>query len=488
MAAAAGLALLLAFPAYDLWPLAPVGCALLLLAVRGARLRTAALLGGLSQLFLMVPLLSWSGVEVGPVPWLLLAVSQAVWGLPLGAGLALVARLPGWPLWTAAVWVVVEAARGRVPFGGFPWGRLSFAVTDAPWLDAARLGGAPLVSAVVALVGALLLAAALAVRSSPALAVALLVAAVLPAAPALLPAARPDGPDATFAVVQGSVPRLGLDFAAQREAVLRNHVEQTLELAADVDAGRVPAPDLVVWPENSSDVDPTADAGAAALIDTAAEAVDRPLLVGAVLGDGPDHVLNAGLLWEPGVGETDRYVKQHPVPFAEYIPFRSVARLVSSQVDRVARDFRAGDEVGVIDVDGVAVGDVICFEVAYDGLVRETVAAGAGVLVVQTNNATFGDSDETWQQLAMGRLRAVEHGRWVLVAATSGISAVIAPDGSVVQSLGLQVPGVLVQELALADEPSLASTTGPWVEGGLALLGLGAVGVAAVRQRRGSDA
>ena len=482
-AAAAGSASLLAFPAAGLWVLAPVGCALLLAAVRGASLRLAAALGGLSQLVLMVPLLSWSGLEVGPLPWLLLALSQAVWGLPLGVGLALVARLPGWPLWSAAVWVLVEAVRGRVPFGGFTWGRLSGAVVDAPWVDAARLGGAPLVSAVVALVGGLLLAAVLQVRRRPVAAVALAVAAALPAAVALLPAAGPDGRSAVVAAVQGTVPRLGLDFNAQREAVLRNHVDRTLELAADVDAGRVPAPDLVVWPENSSDVDPLADAGAGALVDSAVRAVDRPVLVGAVLGDGPDHVLNVGLLWEPGVGVVDRYVKQHPVPFAEYVPLRRLARLVSSEVDRVARDFRQGQEVGLLDVDGLPVGDVICFEVAYDGLVRETVAAGAGVLVVQTNNATFGDSDQTYQQLALSRLRAVEHGRWVVVAATSGVSAVIAPDGRVVQELGLQEPGVLVQELRLADGPSLASYTGPPVEVLLSVVAL-AAGVAGARRGR----
>ena len=85
---------------------------------------------------------------------------------------------------------------------------------------------------------------------------------------------------------------------------------------------------------------------------------------------------------------------------------------------------------------------MICFEVVYDDLVRDVVNGGAQVLVVQTNNATFGYTDETYQQQAMSRVRAVEHGREVLIAATSGVSAVIRPDGSVESSMPAVHPRV----------------------------------------------
>ena len=127
------------------------------------------------------------------------------------------------------------------------------------------------------------------------------------------------------------------------------------------------------------------------------------------MGRPRDTVRNVGIVWDPGTGPGERYVKRHPVPFGEYIPLRPLARAVSREVDRVGRDFVGGDRPGRLTVGPVTVGDVICFEVAYDGLVRDV--AGADLLVVQTNNATFGRSAETWQQLAMGRLRAVEHGR-----------------------------------------------------------------------------
>ena len=143
---------------------------------------------------------------------------------------------------------------------------------------------------------------------------------------------------------------------------------------------------------------------------------------------------NAGIVWDPATGPGARYVKRHPVPFGEYIPLRSLVRRITGKVDLVPRDFAAGNDVGVLDVGPVRLGDVICFEVAYDDLVRDVVTGGGRLIVVQTNNATFGRSAETAQQLAMSRLRAVEHGRAVVVASTSGISAIIGPDGALIDS------------------------------------------------------
>ena len=267
------------------------------------------------------------------------------------------------------------------------------------------------------------------------------------------------GADVVAAVIQGNVPRLGLDFNSQREAVLRNHVEGTLTLAADVADGTQPQPDLVIWPENASDVDPLRDQAAAALIQGAVDAIAAPVLVGAVVDNpaDPSTILNVGIVWEPTTasdagGPSEVYVKRHPVPFGEYIPFRSWLRLVSDEVDRVPRDFAAGDRAGVLQMGPARVGDVICFEVAYDGLVRSTVVEGAQLLIVQTNNATFGRTPQTEQQLAMSRLRAVEHGRWVLVAATVGVSATIAPDGTVEQRAEIFTQAQLVQAVRLSDD------------------------------------
>ena len=489
-----GLALWLAFPPVNAPAVAALGPAALAVAVHGRRARAGALSGLVLGLTFLVPLLSWTGEYVGPGPWLALATYQAVFYAVLGAATAGVSRRRLWPLWMACLWVAVEAARSRWLFGGFPWARLGFSQADSPLAALAAFGGVPLVSFAVALAGTL---AAFAIlpslpgghqdphpgrrpsRRRP-LITGIVLALVVPAVGIIARLGlgsedlRSGGPTVTVAVIQGNVPRAGLDFNAQRRAVLDNHVEQTKALAEQVAAGDRPAPDLVIWPENASDIDPLANADAAALIDEAAAAIGAPILVGAVL-DGPgEKVRNAGIVWDPEGGPGDLYVKRHPVPFGEYIPARRFFRLFSEQVDRIRRDFTAGTQPGVLTVGGTTIGDLICFEVAYDDLVADVVRGGAGMLVVQTNNATFGYTAESEQQLAMGRLRAVEHGRTVVVAATSGISAIIGPDGALVDRSELFTADVFVREIAQQRGLTLATRLGPLPELLLSAAGLGA--------------
>ncbi|MGB9378456.1 MAG: apolipoprotein N-acyltransferase [Mycobacteriales bacterium] len=485
-AALLGAALVLAFPPFDAWPVAPLACSGLILLLYRARPAIGALTGFAYGLGFFLPLLHWSGTYVGTMPWVLLALSQAVPVAIFGALAGPVTRLSGWPVWIAALWVAGEALRSRAPFGGFPWGRLAFSQADAPLVRLAALGGAPLVSFAVALAAALLAYAVTAAQRGSVPRAALGAAACLLAITGgfVVPLAHPTGPRVRVAVVQGNVPRLGLDFNAQRQAVLRNHVTATVELADQVRAGAIRQPDLVIWPENSSDIDPFDDPTAAALIDAAARAIGVPILVGAVLNGPGNKVTNAGIVWDPRTGAGQRYVKRHPVPFGEYIPLRGLSRSLSKKVDLVGHDMYAGDRPGVLQVGPARVGDVICFEVAYDGIVRDTVTRGAQVLVVQTNNATFGRSAETVQQLAMGRLRAVEHGRYVLVAATSGISAVIGPDGTVVDKSGVFARDVLVESIALSRTRTLASRVGSLPEWLLILAAGAAVSTRVVQSRR----
>ncbi|MET8202430.1 apolipoprotein N-acyltransferase [Micromonospora taraxaci] len=539
LAVAAGLALLVAFPPYGVWPLAPVGVALLAAATHRRRLRAGAGLGFLTGVALFAPLLAWTNLHTGYLPWVLLSLLQAGYLALLGAATVWVSPLVdrvrwSWPVLTGLLWVGQEALRDRTPFGGFPWGRLAFSQDTSPLLRLASLGGAPLVTFAVALLGGLLVTAAWhtwttlrpttlthpagtgsttgpadttpadtgpAVDSADAapatgssarrwapVAVPAALAVALTAGALLVPvAAAGSGATVTVAIVQGNVPRLGLDFNAQRQAVLNNHVDATLELAARVAAGQQDQPDLVVWPENSSDIDPLRNPTAGARISQAADTVRAPILVGAVLlGPGAGQVRNAGILWRPGTGaDLDQlYTKRHPVPFAEYVPLRDVARVVSKQVDLIRNDFVPGSTPGVVRVGPAVLGDVICFEVAYDEVVRDTVTGGAQLLVVQTNNATF-DVAEARQQLAMVRLRAVEHGRPALMASTVGVSGFVAPDGRVSDATGFNTREVVVRQLRLDDGRTLATRLGWWPEVALAALAAAAlVGAAVVRRRQ----
>lgn len=488
-AALTGAAVALAFPPYDLWLLAPVGVAGLFLLCRGLTARRGALVGLVHGLATFLPLLSWLTV-IGPDAWFLVAALEAAFLALTGALLPGVLRLPGWPLWAACLWVAQEAARDRLPFGGFPWGRLAFAETASPFTAVAALGGAPLVTFATATCAALLAAAVVALRRRAvrSAAAALAAAVAVPVLGLAVPTGAGAGREVTVALVQGGVPGEGMDFLGEREQVLRNHVDATHRLADDVRAGRVAAPDLVVWPENASDIDPFTNPSARRLIDGAVRDAGVPVLVGTLVdGPGPDHVRNSGVVWDPQTGPGERYVKRHPVPFGEYIPFRAQLSGWIERLDQIPRDFYAGDRPGNLDVGPAAVGDVICFEVAYDGLVRDVVTGGADVLVVQTNNATYNGTGQPQQQMAMSRLRAVEHGRTVLVAATSGISAVVAPDGDVVSQAPERAARTLVTTVALHDGRTLATRVGAGPEWLLAGLGVAAAGAAVVLGRRRRD-
>lgn len=482
-AAGAGVLLALAFPPVGWWPLAIAGVALLTLACLGQRLRWGALFGAVAGLVFFGVLLRWLSI-VGTDAWLLLTAFSAAWLGLTGAATSLVTRVPGWLAWVPLVWVGQEFARGRVPLGGWPWGRLGFSQSEAPWLSAAALGGVPLLTAAVAAGGAGLAWAVLHRRSAPLQAVGVTAAVV--AAPLLLGLVprSTDGPARTVAVVQGDVPNTGLGQAlSARKAVLDNHVTQTLALAEAVARGGQPQPDAVIWPENSSDLDPYTQPDARAAIDSAARAIDAPILVGAVITNpaDPATVLNVGIVWDPVTGPGDRYVKRHPVPFGEYVPFRSLLAGRIQRFSLVPRDYAAGDTAGVLQVGPVVVGDVICFEVAYDEIVRDTVLAGGQTITVQTNNATYTGSGQTEQQLAMARIRSVEHSRSTVVAATNGISAVFQPDGREVARLPESTAGSLVAALPQRTEITLADRLGAWPE---ALAGLITLIVAIVGWRR----
>ncbi|MEW2359293.1 apolipoprotein N-acyltransferase [Spirillospora sp. NPDC029432] len=499
LAVAAGLLMWAAFPPADLTPLIFPGVALLAAVLHGLPARTGAWLGFVAGVAFFVPVLEGL-VKIGPDAWILLAVVQALYFAPMGAGIALVTRLPFWPAWAAAMWVAEELVRGRVPFGGFPWARLAFSQTATPLTPYASLGGAPFVTFLTALIGCLLAYAAVAVLRArrelagngegagpdraaarralvKPLAIPLAIAAAIIGGGLLIPTPTAGRP-VTVAVIQGNVPRLGMDFNSQRKAVLDNHLARTRELAAQVRAGRVARPELVVWPENASDLDPYSDPEAYNAIHAAVREIGVPVLVGA-LTDTPDgeKVENRGIVWDPRSGPGDYYVKRHPVPFGEYLPFRDVLTKLITRFERIPRDFAKGTRSGVMRMGPVTIGDVICFEVAYDQEVRD-VAAGE-LMVVQTNNATYGRTSLPPQQIAMSRLRAVEHGRTILVAATSGISAIVAPDGRMIDKSREFVPDIQVASVPARTERTLADRAGALPEWALAALAAGAAGWAA---------
>ncbi|WP_320773298.1 apolipoprotein N-acyltransferase [Streptomyces sp. CRN 30] len=500
-AALAGVLLYVSFPPRTLWWLALPAFAVLGAVLRGRGWKAGLGLGYLFGLGFLLPLLVWTGVEVGPGPWLALAAIEALFVALVGAGVAAVSKLPAGPVWAAALWTAGEAARARVPFEGFPWGKVAFGQADGVFLPLAAVGGTPVLGFAVVLCGfGLYEAVRLAVTGRrtrtvrKGAAAAALLSVAVPVAGAL--AARPLVSDAaedgtrTVAVIQGNVPRAGLAFNAQRRAVLDHHAKETERLAARVAAGEVAQPDLVLWPENSSDIDPFANADAYAVIDAAAKAIKAPISVGGVVKrDG--KLYNEQILWDPDKGPGDTYDKRQIQPFGEYLPLRSLIGAINSDwTSMVSQDFSRGSEPGVFTMDGAEVGLVTCYEAAFDWAVRSEVTDGAQLISVPSNNATFDRSEMTYQQLAMSRVRAVEHSRTVTVPVTSGVSAIIMPDGTITQKTGMFVAGSLVQEVPLRSSETPATRLGVLPEIVLVLVAAGGLGwavAAGVRGRRAGD-
>ncbi|MDQ0579241.1 apolipoprotein N-acyltransferase [Streptomyces rishiriensis] len=486
-AALSGVLLYVSFPPRTLWWLALPAFAVLGWVLRGRSWKAALGLGYLFGLGFLLPLLVWTGVEVGPGPWLALVVIEAVFVALVGVGVAAVSKLPAWPLWAAALWVAGEAARARVPFRGFPWGKIAFGQADGVFLPLAAVGGTPVLGFAVVLCGFGLYEVVRLVlerrrsgevrRSAAALALLSVAVPVVGAVAArsLVSDKAEDG-TATVAVIQGNVPRLGLEFNAQRRAVLDHHARETERLAAEVEAGKVARPDFVLWPENSSDIDPFAYADAAAVIDKAAKAINAPISVGGVV-ERDGKLYNEQILWDPVEGPTQTYDKRQVQPFGEYLPLRSfIGAINENWTSMVGQDFSRGSKPGVFDMDGTRVGLATCYEAAFDWAVRDTVTHGAQLISVPSNNATFDRSEMTYQQLAMSRVRAVEHSRTVTVPVTSGVSAIIMPDGKITQKTGMFVADSLVQKVPLRSSETPATKLGILPEIALVLVALGGLG------------
>lgn len=436
--------LVLAMPPYSWGWLAIPAVALLTRTINGVtRARSAAVLAALHSIVFFVVLVRWV-VAVTPVALVALVLLMALWGAVLGV---LLWRVRGqrWALWLApACWVVVETLRSWLPWGGFPWGRLAFVGGLGDVTRVALVTSATGLTYLIALLGGLLAHLWMRDRSvrrsigGVLMTVPLLAVAVWSATPAVVTDQRGNDSDVItqrVLLVQGGVPRAGLMTVEQEFAVFRNHLTATK--AAIAARGLTPAQArsvLVVWPESSVGYAVLADATTVQLLQDLVDSTGVSLLSGSVLDDSvrTTGLRNRGMLWQPGRGVTQSYDKQHLVPFGEFVPLRSIARRLTSQVDLVSRDFIGGTRPGIFAIPGSTsiFGDVICFEIAYDANVREL--GDVDFVVNQTNNATYLGSGQPMQQFRMAQVRAAELGKYVLVAATSGVSGAIDSHGQVI--------------------------------------------------------
>ena len=461
-----GLVLAAAFEPIGYSWLMPPAIAVLVLCIRGLGPRRAWLPSLVFGVAFVYAVMVWMR-SVGTDAWIAMCAMEAAFFVPLGIGISWSMRVRAWPVLAALWWVGIETWRSGFPFSGMPFGRLVYATAGTPWADALPWIGMTGVSFLVALTGTTLAWALLQVRSpSRAAYVAVAALAVVTLAPALVSYPLERTGTATVAAVQGDVPGTGLNVPAVHREVTANHVRLTQDLADAVAAGEQPRPDLVVWPENSTAVDPFLDTEVHAGIVAASDAIDVPILVGGTNSNPLDdtQVLNQGIVYQPGLGSGDRYTKRHPVPYGEYIPFRGSSWMPSTygRLTEVPRDMVRGTSLEPIRAGDLRVADAICFDVAYDEGIGGQVARGAELVTVQTSNAMFSRTGQLAQQFEISRLRAQETGRWVVVAAINGISGVVRPDGSVVASVPARGQEVLVEEVGLSTTRTVAVRLGVW--------------------------
>lgn len=515
-AVAGGLVFCASFPSLNWWWGAVVAAALLAWVLTHPATTPA---GGLGYAFLFglafyLPLLPWVGLLVGPIPWIALATVSALFPALFGLCAVIVRRLPGWPVWFALLWAAQEWLKSTVPFGGFPWGSVAFGQTHGPFLPLVQLGGVALLSMSIMLVGFSATAIALEIAKwwhpgHPALpgdsrangpahpdqvppAVVLpgiCICLVLFASVVVWPQVRHAGtgsggePSVTVAAIQGNVPRLGFEFNEQRRAVLDNHIQETLRLADDVRSGAAPQPQFVIWPEDSSDIDPLANNDAALEISQAAAAIGAPILIGSVLdvpGRPPQdpNYTNTMIVWNPATGPADRHDKEIVQPFGEYLPMPWLFKHLSGYAGR-AGSFVPRQGSDVVHMAGVPVGVATCWEVIFDRVPRKAVLGGAQLLAVPANNATF-NKRMSEQQLAFAKVRAVEHDRYVVVAGTTGISAVVAPDGAELARTDFFQPAYLDMQVRLKTRLTPATRWGPLLQW-VMVLAAGAVILVGIR-------
>jgi apolipoprotein N-acyltransferase len=392
---------------------------------------------------------AWFGLVIlCTLPWMLFAL------LPVDS------KSKWFYLQPAALVIVLEAIRASWPWGGFPWGLLAYSQVDGPLVALSTIGGQSLVSGVVVVCAAITVKV-IKFRSFSALMLLLFISICSASVSSFN-----SNDSVQLAAIQGNVPRVGNELSAQRAAVLNNHLRTTEQLLAEIESGLIPEPDLIVWPESGTDIDPLVPGIAAEAISELASRSAAPILIGATTwyssgseGEGPT---NSGIMWTDN-GPSQIYSKNHLVPFGEYVPLRDVLAKWITRFDQIPNDFVPGEGPGVFDVSGAQIGDVICFEVAYANHIYDTINAGAQVITVQTNNATYGNTTQPEQQFAITRFRAIETQRAFLVASTSGISGLIQNDGSVTDKTKQFESAIVTGEAPLISEKTFSTKYPYWV-------------------------
>ena len=484
--AAAGLLLDLASAPVGWWPLTFVSVTVALVALIGRSIGGALLVGTVFGAVFYTTHLVWVGEFLGPVPWLALAGLEAVLfgagAVPIALAYRWTARYPARglvqllavPPLIGVLWTAREVVMGAWPYSGFPWARLGMTQVGGPLAEAVSWTSVTGLSLLIVILCASVVQwiRAGGIRFMLGLHPAVSVAALLVIAPQF-----PTAPAGEFRVgwVQGNGPTGYFDDKVPGDVL-------AAQTAATVPLYGQPM-DLLAWPEGGVDADPLSDPAAAEALDRVVRSAGAPLLMNAATTRG-DDVFNTSLLWTADPADRQWHDKVNPVPFGEYVPDRWFYELiVPDLVGLIQREYTPGSNPPLVQVGDVGVGLAICFDVIYDAVIWDGARAGAEVFVFQTNNADFRGTDENLQQLAFARMRAIETGRAVVNVSTVGTSQVITPDGTTVDSIGVDTVDASITTVPLRTGLTPAVILGPWLTALIVLAAAGALTAAGFSHR-----
>ena len=222
--------------------------------------------------------------------------------------------------------------------------------------------------------------------------------------------------------------------------------QRHMDASNQIDPGR--DLDLVIWPEDVVDVATLSGSAEDRQLRNLARRLHTTLIVGVVEDEGTDAFHNWAVVYGPAGDEIDRYEKVERVPFGEWVPMRSIIEPLSggSVPDR---DALIGQEPAVVHTEHGTLGVMISWEVFFGERARDATTHGAEVLINPTNGSSFEGTQVQTQQVASSRMRAIENGRWVTQVAPTGFTAVVTPEGEVLQRTGVSEQRVLYDTIGL---------------------------------------
>lgn len=486
LAAGAGASLALAMPGPALVPLVLVAPGLLRRALAGLGPRRAFLVGwagGAAQwavavAWVLIVLTRFGGLA-WPLAILALALMSGLLGLMWALAGWLVSRTPErWRGWVLPLLLVSFEVVQHLPPWIFPWNPVAAVATPWPWLMAPLpVVGAPGLSLLLLLAGAAcdqLLDPAL--RRAGAIQLAAVVV-VFAATSLLAPPFRPAGEPLEVAAVQPNVP-LEVRWDPENQSAIE---ERVWRLSSE-GAGR--GARLVVWPESAVPRYVQQDGAYRQSVEAFTRRHGVWLVIGSIgFGPGEGEYFNSVFVAGPGGLLPYRYDKVHLVPFGEYLPLVGKVPFLRPLVREVS-SFTPGTRALPLPAAGTTVGLQVCYEVTYPWLVADEVRRGAELLVTITNDGWYGDSAAPRQHLALAILRAAEARRFMVRAANTGISAIVDPEGRVVQRLGVNREGVVTGTVTPGRGLTPAVAGVLWIRVGILAAAAGAILCGAWTRRR----